>query len=130
MLASGSNDTTVKVWDIITGLLVTTLEHSQDMVYSVCFVSDNFLATGSDGKVVRVWNVDTGGLMQSLEGLSGHVHSVAVSEKKDVLVFGSLDGTVKVWSAAEDSGGSDSSERCCSVSMISTLWDSVKSLFE
>ena len=55
-LASGSNDETVRLWDVETGVCVKTLEGHGDWVFSVCFSPDGRrLASGSDDSTVRLW---------------------------------------------------------------------------
>ena len=56
-LASGSGDSTVRLWDVETGACVKTLEgHGDDGVRSVCFSPDGRrLASGSGDRTVRLW---------------------------------------------------------------------------
>ncbi|KAH8756185.1 WD40-repeat-containing domain protein, partial [Hyaloscypha finlandica] len=67
LLASASDDYTVKVWDVATGVLQQTLEGHSDWVNSVAFSHDSkLLASASDGKTVKVWNAATGTLQQTI----------------------------------------------------------------
>jgi len=54
MLASGSSDKTVKLWDVGTGTCVKTLAGHRYAVYSVCEVG-GMLASGSDDTTVKLW---------------------------------------------------------------------------
>jgi WD40 repeat protein len=57
-LASGLEDTTVRVWDVQTGRCQHTLEGHSDWVSSVVFSPDGSrLASGSWDTTVRVWDV-------------------------------------------------------------------------
>jgi WD40 repeat protein len=57
-LASGSNDGTVKLWDVVTGQEVLTLKGHAAGVSSVAFSPDGKrLAVGSD--VVKLWRAAT-----------------------------------------------------------------------
>jgi WD40 repeat protein len=57
-LASGSQDKTVKLWDVASGQQGRTLKGHADSVRSVAFSPDgSVLASGSEDKTVNLWNV-------------------------------------------------------------------------
>ncbi|MCL1463018.1 WD40 repeat domain-containing protein, partial [Argonema galeatum] len=57
-LASGSDDKTIKLWDIRSGQLKTTLTGHSDDVNSVAFSPDGqTLASGSDDKTIKLWRI-------------------------------------------------------------------------
>jgi WD40 repeat protein len=98
LLASASNDKTVKVWDTATGMLQQTLEGHSDWVRSVAFSHDSkLLVSASLDNAVKVWNIAIGELQQTLEGHSSSVNSVTFSHDSKLLVSASRDKTVKVW---------------------------------
>ncbi|BDD64335.1 hypothetical protein MAP00_009162 [Monascus purpureus] len=101
LLASGSVDKTVRLWDPATGALQQTLEGHTDWVQSVAFSPDGrLLASGSDDKTVRLWDPATGALQQTLEGHTDWVQSVAFSPDGRLLASGSSDKTVRLWDPA------------------------------
>jgi WD40 repeat protein len=58
LLASASDDKTVRLWDVQSGRLVRTLEGHTDRVRSVAFAPDGRLfASGSGDGTVRLWGV-------------------------------------------------------------------------
>ena len=60
-LASGSEDTTVRLWDAATGALVRTLAGHTDAVGSAAWSPDGrFLASGSLDATIRIWGVPAG----------------------------------------------------------------------
>ncbi|KAJ6189996.1 hypothetical protein N7519_000017 [Penicillium mononematosum] len=101
LLASGSWDETVRLWDPATGALTQTLEGHSGSVGSVAFSPDGrLLASSSRDKTVRLWDPATGALTQTLEGHSGSVGSVAFSPDGRLLASGSWDETVRLWDPA------------------------------
>ena len=60
-LVSGSDDMTVKLWDIQTGGAIKTFSGHTDMVYSVSISVDfTIIASGSYDKTIRLWDTQTG----------------------------------------------------------------------
>ena len=101
LVASGSRDKTVRLWDPATGALLQTLEGHLDWVCTVVFSLDGkLLASGSGDKTVRLWDPATGAMLQTLEGHSDWVRAVAFSLGDKLLVSGSGDKTVRLWDPA------------------------------
>jgi WD40 repeat protein len=56
LLASGSDDNTIRLWNPATGAHIRTLAGHTDCVESVAFSADgSLLASGSDDKSIRLW---------------------------------------------------------------------------
>src|SRR5256714_1231456 len=96
LLASGSDDTTVRVWDPTTGECKHELKGHSGRVRTVAFSSDGLLASGSSDKTVRVWDPTTGECKHELKGHSHSVLTVAFSSD-GLLASWSDDETVRVW---------------------------------
>ena len=100
-LASSSYDETIKLWDVDSGTLVTTLSDQSersDGVWSVAFSPDGkTLAADSENKTIKLWNVDAGKVMGNFSGHAGAILSVAFSRSGRILASGSWDNTVKLW---------------------------------
>eukprot|EP00873_Tetraselmis_striata_P021722 jgi/Tetstr1/441986/TSEL_003136.t1 len=100
-VASGSGDTTVRLWDAASGALTATLEGHLSPVFSVVFSPDGAtVASGSWDDTVRLWDVASGALTAKLEGHSDYVSSVAFSPDGATVASGSEDTTVRLWDAA------------------------------
>jgi WD40 repeat protein len=95
VLASGSSDRTVRLWDTETGTALQTLEGHSSFVKSVAFSPDGkVLASGSDDRTVRLWDTETGAALQTLEGHSSFVNSVTFWDNVPGMSPQSLEGTL------------------------------------
>jgi hypothetical protein len=79
-LASGSDDQTVRLWDVRTGQTMATLRGHTGFVNAVAFGPDGqTLASGSMDDTVRLWDVKAGPHKATLQGHTDRVESVAFS---------------------------------------------------
>jgi WD40 repeat protein len=100
-LASGSWDTTIKLWDVAGGREVRTLTGHTDWVNSVAFSPNGqFLASGSWDTTIKLWDVAGGREVRTLTGHTDWVNSVAFSPNGQLLASGSDDKTIKLWDVA------------------------------
>ncbi|PTD03458.1 Vegetative incompatibility protein HET-E-1 [Fusarium culmorum] len=100
-IASGSNDNTIKIWDVATGKEEQTLEGHADAVNSVVFSPDGTrIASGSDDDTIKIWDIATGKEEQTLESHRARVNSVVFSPDGRRIASGSDDNTIKIWDVA------------------------------
>ena len=67
LLASGSSDKSIKLWEMPTGKLLKTLTGHKAGVYSVSFSPDGkLLASGSSDKSLLLWEMPTGTFLSCL----------------------------------------------------------------
>ena len=76
-LASGSDDDTIKIWDVATGKELRTLSGHTSVVNSVAFSPDGkTLASGSGDGTIKLWEVESGKTVQTFTGHTLLVNSV------------------------------------------------------
>ncbi|NCR32919.1 MAG: NACHT domain-containing protein, partial [Microcystis aeruginosa L211-101] len=97
-LVSGSDDNTIKLWNVETGQEIRTLKGHYNSVRSVNFSPDGkTLVSGSVDNTIKLWNVETGQEIRTLKGYDSSVNSVNFSPDGKTLVSGSNDNTIKLW---------------------------------
>ncbi len=114
-VVSGSNDKTVRVWELATGQEVRRFTGHEDWVCSVAVTPDGqYVVSGSDDNTVRLWELATGKEVRRFTGHAGPVYSVAVTPNGQYVVSGSggrwvdkdrvhwisSDSTVRLWELA------------------------------
>ena len=97
MLASGSVDGQVKLWDIPNGKLLQTLQH-QRAVRSVVFDPEGgMLASAGDDGAVKLWEAQSSRLLKTFAAHETGARTVAFAEQGRTLASGGDDRAVKVW---------------------------------
>lgn len=104
-VVSGSEDSTLRVWDPTTGQCLQTLKGHLRAVKCVAVFSDGKrVVSGSEDHTLRVWDAATGDCLQTLKGHTGCVSSIAVLKDGRVVSGADSilqnDSTIRVWDAA------------------------------
>lgn len=103
VIASGSEDNTVRLWSATDGGTLHVLRGHVKGVNTLSYSQDGkFIASGSYDKTVIIWDAKTGEKLNQLQGHTDPVAAVAYSPDGISIASGSRDSTIRLWNA--DSG--------------------------
>lgn len=103
LVATGSDDRTIRLWDVASGKLLRVLEGHGDVLRELAFSPDGSrLASASDDQTVRLWDVETGETVAVLDGHAAKVIGVIYSPQGDRLlsVEDFPENSLHLWDAA------------------------------
>ncbi|KZF21668.1 putative E3 ubiquitin ligase complex SCF subunit sconB [Xylona heveae TC161] len=100
ILATGSYDSTIKIWDIETGKELRTLRGHESGVRCLQF-DDTKLISGSIDRSLKIWNWRTGECLSTITGHSDAIITLHFDSK--LLASGSADRTIKIWNFEDKS---------------------------
>ncbi|MBD2385949.1 AAA-like domain-containing protein [Cylindrospermum sp. FACHB-282] len=102
ILASGSEDGTVRLWNARPATLISTLTGHTGRIWSVSFhPRGKILASGSEDGTVKLWDVTHKSLIKTINAHSDWVRTVSFSPDGQILASCSSDGTIKLWKTAD-----------------------------
>ena len=103
ILASGSDDNTIRLWSVDTGetqMILTGHTHEFEGVKSVTFSPDGkTLVSGGGDNIIHLWDIDTGEINMTLVGHTHWVFSLAFSPDGKTLASGGVDSVINLWDA-------------------------------
>lgn len=98
LVASASEDASIRLWDFEQGELERTLKSHAGVVNFLAFNSaGTVLASCSTDLTIKLWNLETFTVMKTLQGHEHEVSSVAFLPSSDYLLSCSRDQSIRFW---------------------------------
>ncbi|MGB3761313.1 MAG: WD40 repeat domain-containing protein [Rivularia sp. (in: cyanobacteria)] len=99
IIASASEDKTVKLWSVKNKNLIYTLSGHTERVTSIEFSPDGkIIASSSKDKTIKLWSVENGNLLHTI---TGHKEQVFIFKfSPDGKTIASTDGQLRLWSVS------------------------------
>jgi WD40 repeat protein len=96
ILASGSADQTVKLWEVATGVCLKTFQ-IEGAIGSIAFAPNGCYLGVKTGDIVQLWDTTTYQCLNTFQGHKDVLSVIAFSPDSRTLASGNFDGTIKLW---------------------------------
>eukprot|EP01038_Epipyxis_sp_PR26KG_P004550 gene4550-6422_t len=98
LIVTGSDDTTIKIWNSKSGECLSTLDGHENSVTSIDFAVDNrIFVSGSRDNTIKIWDAQSGENLNSMIGHKDWVNCVTFTLDGMKVISGSDDNTMKIW---------------------------------
>ena len=93
---SGSDDGTVRLWDIEAGVELRTFDGDSGSVRAVAGARGGKRIVSADRRAIRSWDSETGAELGVLASASP-IYSIVVLDDPQLVIIGGSDGRLEVW---------------------------------
>jgi WD40 repeat protein len=98
LLASSSDDLTIRIWDLTSRTCKFILTGHTDAVYGLKSISNEVLASASQDNTIKLWNITNGTLIKTLTGHTNPIlWSIDKLNNEEILFSGSIDQNILMW---------------------------------
>jgi WD40 repeat protein len=98
MLATGSWDNTVYLWDTTTGEIIRPLHgHSRPILYLSFSSNNKLIAASSYDGTIRIWDSASGNIVKVIESNTNLISTMTFSQDSSMFAAGYLNDKVYIW---------------------------------
>ena len=95
---SASEDSTLRIWDIETGMCLRVLEGHQGAVNTFAITPDGRkCVSGANDRILRVWDIETGASLRILKKHRGRILTCAITPDGTRCISGASDRVLHIW---------------------------------
>jgi serine/threonine protein kinase len=97
ILASGGADRRIRLWNVNTGKIISTLNEQQESVMTIQFMPNGkiLVSAGAD-RSIRFWDVEQKQLLKTIQAHEQPINALAISQDGQLIISGSSDNTVQI----------------------------------
>lgn len=97
MLATASNDTTIRLWDVATGRAQATLPDEENVLAVAFDAGGSLLASVNEQGAIKLWNPKKSELVRTVRGESDQLRCVAFTPDGRNVVAAGKGRVVRIW---------------------------------
>jgi WD40 repeat protein len=97
LIASGSSDTTIKIWNGTKTFPLYTLTGHTMAVRALVVINTGFIASGAQDGTIKLWSLSSYSLVNSWTASTSYIMSLAFDSTLNVLASGDSSHLVKIW---------------------------------
>jgi WD domain, G-beta repeat/Anaphase-promoting complex subunit 4 WD40 domain len=99
LVATGSEDMTIRLWNIESGASIGILTGHQKSVETIAFHphQSGLLFSGDRSGQIKLWQIDPAEELVSIDSQQGKINCLAISPDGKLIISGGSDRTIKIW---------------------------------
>jgi hypothetical protein len=98
LLATGSYDHSIALWEVASGKQLALLEGHNGAVYELAFhPTGRMLASASGDRTVKLWRLPDGARLDTLKEATKELYALAFHPSGEQLAAGGVDNRIRIW---------------------------------